>query len=53
MSIFGKVIKTMVNVAVLPVQVVKDIYTLGGVATSQKKSYTVQQLEKIKEEADD
>lgn len=53
MSLFGKFVKTAVNVAVLPVQVVKDVYTLGGIATDQKKPYTLQQLEKIKEEADE
>lgn len=53
MSLFGKIVKTVVNVAVLPVEVVKDVYTLGGVATSQEKSYTRQQLEKIAEDADE
>lgn len=53
MSLFGKIVKTIVNVAVLPVEVVKDVYTLGGVAADQDKPYTLQQLEKIKEEADD
>jgi hypothetical protein len=53
MSLFGKIVKTVVNVAILPVQVVRDVYTLGGIATEQKKPYTLQQLEKIKEEAND
>jgi hypothetical protein len=52
-SLFGKIVRTVVNTALLPVAVVKDAYTLGGVATEQKESYTVQALEKIKEEAED
>lgn len=52
MSLFGKIVKTAVNVVVLPIEIVKDVYTLGGIATSQEKPYTLQQLEKIKEEAE-
>lgn len=53
MSLFGKFVKTVVNVVELPLEVVKDVYTLGGVATGREHSYTREQLEKIKEEADD
>lgn len=53
MTLFGRLVKTAINVAVLPVEIVKDVVTLGGVATCQEKSYTMQQLEKIKEEADE
>jgi len=53
MSLFGKIVKTAVNVAVLPIAIMKDVYTLGGTVTEQDKPYTAQQLEKIKEEADD
>lgn len=53
MSLFGKIVKTVVNVAVLPVAVVKDVVTLGGVCTGEEQPYTTQQLEKIKEEADE
>ena len=50
MKFFGKLIRTVVNVAVLPVAIAKDVVTLGGVALDQRPA-TVQQLEKIKEEA--
>lgn len=53
MSLFGKVVRTVVNTALLPVAVVKDVGTLCGVATGQAKPYTMQQLEQIKEEAED
>lgn len=53
MSLFGALVRTVVNVATLPVAVVKDVYTLGGVCTEQDKPYTVQKLKQIKDEADD
>jgi hypothetical protein len=53
MSLFGQFVATVVNVATLPVAVVKDVVTLGGVATDQNESYIVQKLREIKEEAKD
>lgn len=53
MSLFGKIVRTVINVATLPVDVAKDIGTLGGSATDQPKPYTAQKLDKIKEEAED
>lgn len=50
MKLFGQFVSTAVNVVVLPVQVAKDVVTLGGVATDNR-SATLRQLEKIKEEA--
>jgi hypothetical protein len=52
MSLFGKVVRTAVNVATLPVSVAKDVVTLGGV-TRPKGSYLVEKLQKIKDEAED
>jgi hypothetical protein len=51
MKLFGQIIRTVVNVATLPVAVVKDVVTLGGVCTQEEKPYTQQKLEQIKEEA--
>jgi hypothetical protein len=53
MSLFGRIVRTAVNTAVLPVAVVKDVITLGGVSTSNGQPYTVEQLQKIKDEAED
>jgi hypothetical protein len=53
MSFFGKLVRTAVNTALLPVAIAKDVATLGGVCTGELEPYTVQQLEKIKEEAED
>lgn len=51
MKLFGQVVRTLVNVAVLPVAVVKDVYTLGGVATDHGGTYTGEALHKVKDEA--
>lgn len=51
MKIFGQVIRTAVNLATLPGAVVKDVLTLGGIATDQRAPYTVQKLQQLKDEA--
>lgn len=51
MKIFGQIIRTVVNTALLPVAVVKDVFTLGGVVMDERKPYTAQALEKLKDEA--
>jgi hypothetical protein len=53
MSIFSALVKITVDVVTLPIDVIKDVVTLGGVSTDQKKPYTLQKLDQIKEDADD
>ena len=53
MKLFGQLVRTAVNVATLPVALTKDVVTLGGIATDQRKTYTEQKLEQIKDEADE
>lgn len=53
MSLFGRIVRTAVNVAVLPVAVVKDVVTIGGTLNDKRKPYTTKQLERIKDEAED
>lgn len=53
MSLFGKLVNTVVNVATLPVAIAKDVITLGGVGTDRRESYTEEKLEQIKREAQD
>ena len=52
MSLFGKVVRTIVNTVELPIAVTKDVFTLGNIASGDK-TYTEQQIEKLKEEAED
>jgi hypothetical protein len=52
MKLFGQIVRTVVNVALLPVAVLKDVATLGGVCTKGDfEPYTAEQLKKIKDEA--
>ena len=51
MGLFGQIIKTVINIATLPVDIVKDVVTLGGTMSEQDEPYTAQKLDKIKEEA--
>jgi hypothetical protein len=53
MSLFGKVVKLVVNVAAIPIEVAKDVVTLGGISTEQRKPYTAQRIEKLVEDAED
>ena len=54
MSLFGKLVKTAVNLAAIPVDVAKDILTLGGVSTKGEfKPYTQERIDKLVEDADD
>jgi len=51
MKLFGQLVRTVVNTALLPVAVAKDVVTLGGIGRDQPEPYTVQQLKTIKKEA--
>lgn len=53
MKLFGQIIRTVVNVAILPVEVAKDICTLGGTVTDRDESYTREALERLKDEAEE
>ena len=53
MTLFGAIVRTVVNVAALPAQVAKDVVMVMADAGEGKPlgGRTVEQLEKIKEEA--
>jgi hypothetical protein len=53
MGLFGAIVKTAINVAILPVEVVKDAATMGGDFIDGGKTYTQKHIEKIKDEADE
>ena len=52
MKLFGQIVRTIVNVATLPIAVVKDVVTMGNCASSDEP-YTVQKLKQIKDEAEE
>ncbi len=49
MSIFKKGLKAVIKTATLPIDVVKDVATIGGLSTDQDDPYTKQKLEGILE----
>lgn len=51
MSLFGKIVRTVVNTVALPVAVVKDVVTLGNV--TEPKTFTEKAIETLKREAED
>ena len=60
MGLFGKILKTTFDVVTLPVDVIKDVATMGGVLTDENKPYTAQKferlgddLEEVRDEVDD
>lgn len=52
MSLFGKLVRTAVNVVALPIEALKDVVTLGNIASGDE-SYTAQRIQQLKEEAED
>lgn len=47
MSIFGKLLKTGLDVITTPIDVVKDVATLGGTLTGEQQTYTGKKLERL------
>jgi hypothetical protein len=50
---FGKLFKAVLNTAFLPVEVVKDVVTLGGTLNGEDETYTGKRLEKIQDQIDE
>lgn len=49
MGLLGSLLKTAINVATLPVSIIKDVVTVGGTLTDKEKPYTEERSEKISE----
>lgn len=47
MSIFGKLLKTGLDVVTTPIDVVKDVATLGGTLTGERQTYTGKKIERL------
>lgn len=52
MGLFGKLIALTINTATLPLDVAKDVVTLGGAVTEEESS-VVAKLRKLQEDLDD
>ena len=60
MGLLGKLLKTTIHVVTLPVDIIKDVATMGGSLTDEDKPYTAQKfqrlgddLEEVKDEVDE
>lgn len=53
-NLFSKLLRTAVNVAMLPVEVAKDIVTIAGTATKgEVHPYTKDRIEKLIDDVED
>lgn len=50
MKLFGQIVRTVVNAALLPVAVAKDVVTIGGILID-RPSATKEAIERLKDEA--
>lgn len=53
MGFLGKLIGTVVDVAITPVEIVKDIATMGGALNDEDEPYTLQRLKKANKKLSD
>lgn len=53
MGFFGKLLKATIETVTLPIDVAKDVISMGGVIDDQDQPYTVQRLKKIKGDLED
>lgn len=49
----GSLIKAAINVVVLPVEVVKDVVTMGGSLDGENETYTGKRIKKVVEKLDE
>lgn len=53
MSIFRQLTKTIFDVCTIPVDVAKDIITMGGALTDEDVPYTIQKAKQLNNDLDD
>jgi hypothetical protein len=53
MSIFGSLLKTVVDTATLPLDVAKDVVTMGGAMTERQEPYTVSKFKRLADDVED
>jgi hypothetical protein len=49
---FGELFDGLIDVVTSPIEVAKDVVTLGGVLNDKEESYTERRLKKLKEDAE-
>jgi hypothetical protein len=53
MSLFGALVKTVVNVVCLPVDTIKDVVNSPAILTEEEDSAVMKRLQQIKDDAED
>ena len=53
MGILRKLAKTVIHTATAPIDIVKDVATLGGVITGEDEPYSLQKAKKVLEDLDE
>ena len=53
MGLLGSLLKTTIHIVTTPVEIAKDMVTMGGVLTDQDKPYTAQRAAKLKRDIED
>lgn len=53
MSLFGKLIKTGFDVVTAPIEIVKDVATLGGACNGEDQTYTGKRLKRLANDAEE
>jgi hypothetical protein len=53
MGLLGKILKTGFDVVTSPIEVVKDVATLGGACTDQDGPYTVLRLKRLMDDGEE
>lgn len=52
MGLFGKILGTAFDVVTAPIEVVKDVATMGGACNGKDESYTEKRLRKLDDDVD-
>lgn len=53
MGLFGKITQGLIDTALIPLDIAKDVATLGGASTEQEEPYTLQKARRLKKKAED
>ena len=53
MGFLGKLVKGVIDTALVPVAIVQDVATLGGALTDEKEPYTTKKLKEVKEDLEE
>ena len=53
MGLLGTLLRTAIHVTTTPIDVVKDVVTMGGLLTDQEDSYTMQKARKLERDLSD